>query len=227
MRNADQPTPPDIPLAAWGNAQWRAMSSPLRFELELVAGSICPATAQDFAEATGRTRASIYPHLQAMVDAGFLVVAGHRPSARRPVAIYDRGPMMDVPPYDVHDFHRAREWIRASDAYFRLHKREHQASIRAMEGGSTLLEGLDVHYLFGKIMHLDRAGMQELIELKNQIRDFAARHAKPNGGEIVRMMLAIIPDQRTKSLQERRGRRKSSRSSKPKSAKAPKSSKPK
>ena len=77
------------------------MSSPLRFELELVAGSICPATAQDFAEATGRTRASIYPHLQAMVDAGFLVVAGHRPSARRPVAIYDRGPMMDVPPYDV------------------------------------------------------------------------------------------------------------------------------
>ena len=192
------------------------MSSPLRFELELVAGSICPATAQDFAEATGRTRASIYPHLQAMVDAGFLVVSGHRPSARRPVAIYDRGPMMDVPPYDVENFDRAREWIRASDAFFRLHAREHQASIRAMEGGSTLLEGLDVHYLFGKIMHLDRAGMEELITLKNQLRDFAARHAKPNGGEIVRLMLAIIPDQRTKSLQGKRGRRKSSASSKAK-----------
>ncbi|MFM7260797.1 MAG: hypothetical protein ACKO3W_09360 [bacterium] len=210
MRKADHTTASDAPLAAWGNAQWRAMSSPLRFELELVAGSICPATAQDFAEATGRTRASIYPHLQAMVDAGFLVVSGHRPSARRPVAIYNRGPMMDVPPYDVNNFDRAREWIRASDAYFRLHAREHQASIRAMEGGSTLLEGLDVHYLFGKIMHLDRAGMQELIELKNQLREFAERYAKPNGGEIVRMMLAIIPDQRTKSLQTKRGRRKSS-----------------
>jgi hypothetical protein len=225
MRKADQTTSQDMPLAAWGNAQWRAMSSPLRFELELVAGSICPATAQDFAEATGRTRASIYPHLQAMVDAGFLVVSGHRPSARRPVAIYDRGPMMDVPPYDVNNFDRAREWIRASDAYFRLHAREHQASIRAMEGGSTLLEGLDVHYLFGKIMHLDREGMEELIALKNQLRDFAARYAKPNGGEIVRMMLAIIPDQRTKSLQTKRSRRKSSGSSKPKGSKAAKSSK--
>jgi len=194
----------------WGDAQWRAMSSPLRFELELVAVSICPATAHDFAEATGLTRASIYPHLQAMVDAGLLVVAGHRPSARRPVAIYDRGPMMDVPPYDVEHFDRGREWIRASDAYFRLHAREHQGSIRAMEGGSTLLEGLDVHYLFGKIMHLDRAGMEELITLKNQLRDFAARYAKPNGGEIVRLMLAIIPDQRTKSLQTKRRRSKAS-----------------
>jgi len=201
------------------------MSSPLRFELELVAGSICPATAQDFAEATGRTRTSIYPHLQAMVDAGFLVVSGHRPSTRRPVTIYDRGPLIGVPPYDVNNFDRAREWIRASDAYFRLHAREHEASIRAMEGGSTLLEGLDVHYLFGKIMHLDRAGMEELIALKNQLRDFAARYAKPNGGEIVRMMLAIIPDQRTKSLQTKHGRRKSSGSSKPKGQKAPKSSK--
>jgi hypothetical protein len=215
MRKADQTNTSGVPMSAWGNVQWRAMSSPLRFELELVAGSICPATAQDFAEATGRTRASIYPHLQAMVDAGFLVVSGHRPSARRPVAIYDRGPMMDVPPYDVNHFDRAREWTRASDAFFRLHAREHQASIKAMEGGSTLLEGLDVHYLFGKIMHLDREGMEELIALKNQIRDFAARHAKPNGGEIVRLMLAIIPDQRTKSLQTKR-RRKGQTASKPK-----------
>ena len=203
MRNHES-APAAHATVVWGNAQWRAMSSPLRFELELVAGSICPATAQDFAEATGRTRASIYPHLQAMVDAGFLIVAGHRPSARRPVAIYDRGPMMDVEPYDVKHFTRSREWIRASNAYFRMHAREHQASIRAMEGGSTLVEGLDVHYLFGKIMHLDRAGMEELIALKNAIRDFASRHAKPNGGEIVRLMVAIAPDQRTKSLQTKR-----------------------
>jgi len=203
MRNHESAPAAQAPVV-WGNAQWRAMSSPLRFELELVAGSICPATAQDFAEATGRTRASIYPHLQAMVDAGFLIVDGHRPSARRPVAIYDRGPMMDVEPYDVQHFTRSREWILASNAYFRMHAREHQASIRAMEGGSTLLEGLDVHYLFGKIMHLNRAGLEELIALKNAIRDFASRHAKPNGGEIVRLMVAIAPDQRTKSLQTKR-----------------------
>ena len=188
----------------WGNVQWRAMSSPLRFELEIVAGSICPATAQDFAEATGRTRASIYPHLQAMAGAGFLVVVEYRPSARRPVAVYGRGPMMDIPPYDVTNFNRGPEWIRASDAFFRLHAREHQASIRAMEGGTTLVEGLDIHYLFGKVMHLDRSGMEELIELKNALRDFATRHAKPNGGEFVRLMLAVIPDQRTKTLQRSR-----------------------
>ena len=37
------------------------MSSPARFELLLVAASMYPATAEDFAAATGRTRASTSP----------------------------------------------------------------------------------------------------------------------------------------------------------------------
>ncbi len=203
----------------WGTPQWRAMSSPARFELLLVAASICPATAEDFAAATGRTRASIYPHLEALARADFLVVEGHRPSARRPVAIYGAGPMLHAQAYDPSNFVNGKEWTRASDAFFRMHSREHRSSIKIMNGGSTLIEGLDLHYLFSRIMHLDRAGMLELIELKNKIRDFGKRHSKPvspsdeavssdkgaGKGTIVRLLLAMIPDQR--SLQKRGGKK--------------------
>jgi hypothetical protein len=189
--------------------------------LLLVAASICPATAEDFAAATGRTRASIYPHLEALARADFLVVEGHRPSARRPVAIYGAGPMLHAQAYDPSNFVNGKEWTRASDAFFRMHSREHRSSIKIMNGGSTLIQGLDLHYLFSRIMHLDRAGMLELIELKNKIRDFGKRYSKPvspineavssdtsasaGTGTIVRLLLAMIPDQR--SLQKRGGKK--------------------
>lgn len=196
------------PLLYWQDAQWRAIASPLRFELVIVASSICPATAQDFADVTGRSRASIYPHIQALVDADFLRVVEHRPSARRPVAVYGEGPMLDARPYDPACLTRVKEWIRCSRAFFRLQSREHEATMKALDGCETLVEGLDMHYLFGKIMRLDKAGMEELIGLKNQIRDFASRHTHSGNGEIVRMMVGIIPDQRSPAVlaaQRRRG----------------------
>lgn len=195
----------------WSDAQWKAIMSPLRFELLIVGGSICPATAQDFAETTGRSRASIYPHLQALVDAEFLSVVEYRPSARRPVAVYGAGPMMTTRPYDPAQLVRASEWIRVSRAYFRLQAREHEATIRALDGCDTRIDGNDLHFLFGKIMHLDRAGMEELIALKNQIRDFATRHTRSGKGEIVRLMLGIIPDQRSPAVVEARRKRKSAK----------------
>jgi len=208
-------TKPQAPTADppryWSDAQWRALSSPLRFELVIVASSLCPATAQDFAEVTGRSRASIYPHLQALVDADFLKVIEYRPSARRPVAVYGAGPMLETRPYDPSRLERAKEWIRSSRAFFRLQSREHEATIRALDGCDTRLEGLDMHYLFSKIMHLDRAGMEELIALKNQIRDFATRHTHSGKGEIVRLMVGIIPDQRSPAVVEARRKRKAAK----------------
>jgi hypothetical protein len=195
----------------WGDAQWRAMSSALRFELLIVASSICPATAQDFAEATGRTRASIYPHVQALVDAGFLTIIEHRPSARRPVAVYGEGPFMDTFPYDQRHFTRVKEWAKASRAVFRMHSREHDATMKALEGCDTSILGVDAHYLFGKIMHLDREGLLELVRLKNAIRDFASKHAKPNGGEIVRLFMGVIPDQRSPEVRAKRSARSAAR----------------
>lgn len=198
---------PAIPV--WGDKQWRAMSSPLRYELAIVAGIIAPTTAQELAEATGRTRASVYPHLQALVDAGFLKVIGHRPSERRPVAIYDRGPMYGTRPYDTRIFDRAREWSTASRGFFRMHAREQEAAVRSMEGSSTLVNGIDVHHLFGKIMHLDRDGMTELVRLQQELRTFARKHAKPQPGtEIIRLMVSIVPDQRTPTLLAASKRRK-------------------
>lgn len=195
----------------WGDAQWRAMSSALRFELLIVASSICPATAQDFAEATGRTRASIYPHVQALVDAGFLTIVEHRPSARRPVAVFGEGPFMDTFPYDRRNFTRVKEWAKASRAVFRMHSREHDATMKALEGCDTSILGVDAHYLFGKIMHLDREGMLELVRLKNAIRDFASKHAKPKGGEIVRLFMGIIPDQRSPEVRAKKSARSAAR----------------
>lgn len=195
----------------WGDAQWRAIASPLRFELVIVASSICPATAQDFADVTGRSRASIYPHLQALVDADFLRVVEHRPSARRPVAVYGEGPMLEARPYDPGCLTRGKEWVRCSRAFFRLQSREHEATIKALEGCETRVEGLDMHYLFGKVMHLDKAGMEELIALKNQIRDFASRHTHSGKGEIVRMVVGIIPDQRSPAVLAAQRRRSTAR----------------
>ena len=129
--------------------------------------------------------------------------------------------MLHAQAYDPSNFVNGKEWTRASDAFFRMHSREHRSSIKIMNGGSTLIEGLDLHYLFSRIMHLDRAGMLELIELKNKIRDFDKRHSKPmmpsdemvssdkgtgtGKGTIVRLLLAMIPDQR--SLQKRGGKK--------------------
>lgn len=123
--------------------------------------------------------------------------------------------MLSAQSYDPSNFVNGKEWTRASDALFRMHSREHRSSIKIMNGGSTLINGLDHHYLFSRIMHLDRAGMLELIELKNKIRDFGKSHSKPlspihktdssdkSEGTIVRLLLAMIPDQRT--LQKRGG----------------------
>jgi len=115
--------------------------------------------------------------------------------------------MLHAAPYDRRNFTRLKEWLKASRAVFRMHAREHDASMKAMEGCDTSVLGVDAHYLFGKIMHLDRAGILELTRLKNEIRDFASRHSKPNGGEIIRLFLGIIPDQRTPELVAKRAAR--------------------
>jgi DNA-binding transcriptional ArsR family regulator len=78
---------PNTTSRVWGERQWRALRSPQRVHLYAALEALREATVSEIAELTGRTRPSIYPHLQEMLRAG-IISSGSRAQAGRRVATY-------------------------------------------------------------------------------------------------------------------------------------------
>ena len=69
-------------------SQWEAITSPLRAELIELLGARDPASVGELAEALGRPADRLYHHVHLLEEAGLIEVAGHRPTQRRPEALY-------------------------------------------------------------------------------------------------------------------------------------------
>ncbi len=64
------------------------LSSPARLEILEAACALGTCSAGEIAEMTGRSRTSLYPHIEQLVGAGLLIDAGTRPSGKRQEQLY-------------------------------------------------------------------------------------------------------------------------------------------
>lgn len=87
------------PGHGWSPQQWQAVSSPHRLQVMVLMAGLKQATVQELAELSGRTAQSLYPHLDALVHAGFLLVHEPQDTGRRS-RTYALGPAAMLPPVD-------------------------------------------------------------------------------------------------------------------------------
>lgn len=87
------------PGHGWTPQQWQAVASPHRLQLMILMRGLGEATVNQLAELTGRSAQSLYPHLDALLDAGFLEIREAGEGGRRSRA-YACGPTCRSAPFD-------------------------------------------------------------------------------------------------------------------------------
>lgn len=75
-------------LSELGDPQWKALASPIRVELLLLAGAIEPCSISDLARLSGRRSTGLYRHVAILAEADLLLPRGKRPGPRRPEQLY-------------------------------------------------------------------------------------------------------------------------------------------
>lgn len=76
------------PLPDLGPTHWKALASPIRVELLLLAAAIEPCSIADLARLSGRRNTGLYRHVAILVESELLLPCGKRPGSRRPEQLH-------------------------------------------------------------------------------------------------------------------------------------------
>ena len=128
-------------------------------------GGLKQATVQELAELSGRTAQSLYPHLDALVGAGFLVVREPSETGRRS-RLYALGPAAEVAPVDSSTGVGNRDAIELAALML------HDACARLRRYGSTV-EGVPLR----TGADAERVSLSELTWLDDDRRRALNHHA--------------------------------------------------
>lgn len=179
-------------IDVWGDAQWDAVSSPVRMELLGLAEAEQPCSIRDLARACGRHPTSLYRHVQILVDAGLLVPCGTRPSRRRPERMYRVNPLMQG----------FRSWIdkdeQAADRFVSMH----EAMLRAVGRGfrnmferrwRTPLEDRPPlrYWASHDVTWIDEARGRELNEISRRLVELIEEGRRDRVGQLVQIDVMV------------------------------------
>jgi DNA-binding transcriptional ArsR family regulator len=181
------------PGHGWTPQQWQAVSSPHRLQLLLLLTGLKEATVHELAELSGRTAQSLYPHLDALVDADFLVVREPAETGRRS-RIYVCGPASMVSPVDASSGRGNRD--SAELAALMLH----DACARLRRFGS-IAEGVPVGEgaertvaMHSELTWLDDARRRRVNELMQQLMTVVMEGRSARVGRRTNVLLYHFPD---------------------------------
>ena len=92
-----------------GTPQWRALRGQRRLDVLMTMEAHAPCSMAELAEAMGCRPASLYRHVRALVEAGFLREAGRKPAGKRWTTVYARGRHLRSEHYHAPSGHGLRE----------------------------------------------------------------------------------------------------------------------
>jgi DNA-binding transcriptional ArsR family regulator len=181
------------PGHGWTPQQWQAVSSPHRLQLLLLLTGLKEATVHELAELSGRTAQSLYPHLDALVHAGFLVVREPAETGRRS-RVYACGPASMVAPVDATTGRGNRDSAELSalmlhDACARLRR------FGSIAEGMPLGEGAErAVAMHSELTWLDDDRRRRVNDLMRQIMAVVQEGRAARGGRRTNVLLYHFPD---------------------------------
>lgn len=121
-RGAGQPSDGHVLIRS--EAQWKAISSPVRFELIEHMHSLTPCSLAELAASVGRRADGLYHHARVLEGAGILRVAGYRKRGKQIEAVYELpGGRVELD-IDLATGRHATEFLRVARALMRFAERK-------------------------------------------------------------------------------------------------------
>ena len=172
-------------------AELRAIASPPRQRLVSAFEALGDASVRELAAYLGRRPASLYFHLEKLMEAGLVVEVGSRPAAHRREQVYRliarrlslRGNLGD-PEYGEALADLGRSIARASERDY----------VRAIEDGHAHLRGpqrnLALHHYH---VHLRPRDRQRFVQLLDELADFCIANNDPERGAPLSFTASLAP----------------------------------
>ena len=200
LSNSSEPSPGH----GWTPQQWQAVSSPHRLQLLLLMTGLKEATVHELAELSGRTAQSLYPHLEALVHASFLIVREPSVTGRRS-RVYACGPASLVSPVNPHTGHGNGDAAELSALML------HDACARLRRFGA-IAEGTPIGTHDERMMAthseltwLDEERRRRLNELTRQIMQVIQEGRAARKGRRTNVILYHFPDVTLREARRERG----------------------
>lgn len=189
------PRSADSPRGIWTDDHWRAAGSPARLQLITAIEGLGRSTVLALAEATGRSAPSLYPHLEQLERAGFVVSTEESVDGRKQ-RVYSPGPSMELSPVDPHRAHGITRLARASKLLMDDASRRFSRWAATAEGSSIGVGYAARVHAISHTTWLDDAQRAELNVLVEQMTKLLARAGAERRGSLHTVVLAHFPDPR-------------------------------
>ena len=189
------PTPADPQPGIWTDIHWRAAASPARLQLITAIEALGRSTVLSLAEATGRSAPSLYPHLEQLERAGFVVSIEESVDGRKQ-RVYSPGPSMSLHPVDPQRAHGIARLARTSKLLMDDASRRFSRWAAAAEGQPIGVGDAARAYAVSHTTWLDDGRRAELNALIARMVQLIARARAERRGSLHTVVLAHFPDPR-------------------------------
>jgi DNA-binding transcriptional ArsR family regulator len=179
-----------------GEAQQRAISSPLRLEILGYFAAGRPLSVKEVAERMGRPATAIHYHVRVLAESGLLRKTGERRDGRRREAEYSMvAEAIAVPGYGTGDENDNALALKTTTSAFRMAERDMKAALAA---GAARSEGEDRNFAVTR-MHL-RLSREEMAEVNRRldallgaVLESMRRDEQRDDDQFVSLTLALLP----------------------------------
>ena len=199
------PSSEPSPGHGWSPQQWQAVSSPHRLQIMVLMAGLKQATVQELAELSGRTAQSLYPHLDALVNASFLVVREPQETGKRSRS-YALGPAALLPPVNQATGVGNQEAIELAALML------HDSCARLRRYGTTV-DGLPVksgdereRVTMSELTWLDDDRRRRLNKLSMEILQIIREGRAERSGRRTNVVVYHFPDVTLREARKQRGK---------------------
>lgn len=189
------PTPSDRPPEVWSDVHWRAAASPARLQLLTALEGLGRSTVLALAEATGRSAPSLYPHLEQLERAGFLVSVEESVDGRKQ-RVYAPGPALKYSPVDPNGARGLTRLARAMKLLMDDASRRLSRWAASAEGSAIGTGRASRVHATSQTTWLDDDQRAELNALVERMNELLARARAERRGSLHTVVLAHFPDPR-------------------------------
>lgn len=188
--------PTDTPrthLITDAKTMW-AIASPARIDVMHAACALGECSAGEIAEMTGRSRTSLYPHIEQLVAAGLLIESGTRPSGKRQEQLYRPIATMVNTKHNADDPEVVAYHIAYGKAVCRMLSRVFEQGI-SRKNVRTSGPGRDT-FCASQTVWVDDDQLAELNDLINRITDMCSQSQPGEGKRLMQLGVLAAPLQR-------------------------------
>jgi len=181
-------------------AQWKAVSSPARFEMIEFMRAVAPCSLSELAERMDRPADSLYHHIRRLQKAGIVRLIDRRKAGRRTEAVYDlMGDDLKFD-FDPSTGKNAKQLAYLAGATTRL---AHRTLSQALGSESIREEKVKRFAIRSDSAWLDEAQLKRTIELTEKIVEIFETNKSSAKGRLYHLQMILTPVVRRRHAKKR------------------------